>query len=106
MFETLNIINALGESGVRILFVRQPELSTDGPQTKLLLAPRPTSSAATSPRPSAGSSRCFHPKAGPSQGLAAARANGKRLGRPKGTRNNADVVQYDYYAVGACQPPV
>jgi hypothetical protein len=27
MFETLNIINALGESGVRILFVRQPELS-------------------------------------------------------------------------------
>ena len=30
MFETLNIINTLGEGGVRILFVRQPELSTDG----------------------------------------------------------------------------
>ena len=38
MFETRNIINALGESGVRVLFVRRPELPTAGPQTKLLLA--------------------------------------------------------------------
>ena len=77
MFETLNIINALGESGVRIIFVRQPELSTDGPQTKLLLAiysyfaetEREFISLRTK------------------QGLAAARARGKRLGRPKGSRN-------------------
>ena len=77
MFETLNIINELGESGVRIIFVRQPELSTDGPQTKLLLAiysyfaetEREFISLRTK------------------QGLAAARARGKRLGRPKGSRN-------------------
>ena len=82
MFETLNIINALGESGVRILFVRQPELSTDGPQTKLLLAiysyfaetEREFISLRTK------------------QGLAAARANGKTLGRPKGSRNKVRVL--------------
>jgi DNA invertase Pin-like site-specific DNA recombinase len=38
MLETLNIINELGENGVSIIFVRQPELSTTGPHTKLLLA--------------------------------------------------------------------
>ena len=82
MFETLNIINALGESGVRIIFVRQPELSTDGPQTKLLLAiysyfaetEREFISLRTK------------------QGLAAARATGKKLGRPKGSRNKKRVL--------------
>ena len=82
MFETLNIINTLGESGVRILFVRQPELSTDGPQTKLLLAiysyfaetEREFISLRTK------------------QGLAAARAAGKTLGRPKGSRNKVRVL--------------
>src|SRR5262245_34922176 len=38
MLETLNIINDLSENGVRIIFIRQPELSTTGPHTKLLLA--------------------------------------------------------------------
>ena len=38
MLETLNIINRLGELGVKIIFVRQPELSTLGSHTKLLLA--------------------------------------------------------------------
>jgi DNA invertase Pin-like site-specific DNA recombinase len=38
MLETLNIIHALTENGVSIVFVRQPELSTTGPHTKLLLA--------------------------------------------------------------------
>jgi DNA invertase Pin-like site-specific DNA recombinase len=77
MFETLDIINTLGESGVKIVFVRQPELSTVGPQTKLLLAiysyfaetEREFISLRTK------------------QGLAAARATGRILGRPKGSRN-------------------
>lgn len=82
MFETLDIINSLGESGVKIIFVRQPELSTDGPQTKLLLAiysyfaetEREFISLRTK------------------QGLAAARASGKKLGRPKGRRNKVRVL--------------
>ena len=38
MLETLNIISQLSENGVSLIFVRQPELSTTGPHTKLLLA--------------------------------------------------------------------
>jgi DNA-3-methyladenine glycosylase I len=38
MLETLNIITALNERGIRITFVRQPELSTTGTHGKLLLA--------------------------------------------------------------------
>lgn len=82
MFETLDIINTLGESGVKIVFVRQPELSTVGPQTKLLLAiysyfaetEREFISLRTK------------------QGLAAARASGRILGRPKGSRNKDRVL--------------
>ena len=77
MFETLDIINTLGESGVKIIFVRQPELSTAGPQTKLLLAIY--SYFAETEREFVS----LRTK----QGLAAARASGKKLGRPKGRRN-------------------
>ena len=38
MFEVINIINQLSEKGVEVVFIRQPELSTAGPQRKLLLA--------------------------------------------------------------------
>jgi DNA invertase Pin-like site-specific DNA recombinase len=38
MFEVLNLINQLSERGVKLVFVRQPELSTTGPHGKLLLA--------------------------------------------------------------------
>jgi DNA invertase Pin-like site-specific DNA recombinase len=38
MLETLNIINTVSEHGIRITFVRQPELSTSGGHGKLLLA--------------------------------------------------------------------
>lgn len=38
MFEVINIINALSSKQVRIIFVRQPELSTTGTHGKLLLA--------------------------------------------------------------------
>lgn len=82
MFETLNIINALTDRGANIIFVRQPELSTTGPHTKLLLAiysyfaetEREFISLRTK------------------QGLAAARANGKQLGRPKGSRNRERIL--------------
>jgi len=77
MLETLNIINELSQQGITITFVRQPELSTTGSHAKLLLAiysyfaetEREFISIRTK------------------QGLAAAKASGKLLGRPKGSRN-------------------
>src|SRR4030095_14073504 len=77
MLETLNIIDELTQTGVKIVFIRQPELSTTGPHTQLLLAiysyfaetEREFISIRTK------------------QGLAAARAEGKLLGRPKGSQN-------------------
>lgn len=33
MLETLNIIDELTQKGVKIIFIRQPELSTTGPHT-------------------------------------------------------------------------
>lgn len=77
MLETLNIINMLSERGVKITFVRQPELSTTGVHGKLLLAIY--SYFAESERD--------YISMRTKQGLAAARANGKILGRPKGSRN-------------------
>jgi hypothetical protein len=38
MLETLNVINTLSDRGIRITFIRQPELSTSGTHGKLLLA--------------------------------------------------------------------
>jgi hypothetical protein len=68
--------------GIAITFIRQPELSTTGGHSKLLLAiysyfaetEREFISIRTK------------------QGLAAARASGKRLGRPKGSRNRKQRV--------------
>lgn len=82
MLETLNLIKALIEKGVKLIFVRQPELSTDGPHGQLLLAiyghfaqtERDYISMRTK------------------QGLAAARAQGKVLGRPKGSKNKERVL--------------
>jgi DNA invertase Pin-like site-specific DNA recombinase len=77
MLETLNIIHELTQKGVKMIFIRQPELSTTGPHTQLLLAiysyfaqtEREFISLRTK------------------QGLAAAKAQGAHLGRPKGSRN-------------------
>ncbi len=77
MLETLNLINELGENGVNIAFVRQPELSTTGPHTNLLLAIYSYFAEAEREYISIRTK----------QGLAAARAQGKKLGRPKGSRN-------------------
>lgn len=82
MLETLNIINELAENGVSIVFVRQPELSTLGPHTKLLLAIY--SYFAESERE--------YISMRTKQGLAAAKASGIQLGRPKGVRNKQRVL--------------
>lgn len=82
MFEVINLINELSENGVKLVFVRQPELSTAGPHGKLLLAiysyfaevEREFISVRTK------------------QGLAAAKAKGKQLGRPKGSRDKERIL--------------
>lgn len=82
MLETLNIINELSLKGISIFFVRQPELSTTGSHAKLLLAIYSYF---------AESEREFI-SIRTKQGLAAARAQGKQLGRPKGSRNRKNRV--------------
>ena len=72
-----NIINTLSETGIKIVFVRQPELSTTTTHTKLLLAIY--SYFAESERD--------YISIRTKQGLAAAKAMGKQLGRPKGSKN-------------------
>jgi DNA invertase Pin-like site-specific DNA recombinase len=82
MLETLNIINELSEKGISITFVRQPELSTTGSHAKLLLAIYSYFAEAEREFISIRTK----------QGLAAARAQGKQLGRPKGSRNRKSRV--------------
>ena len=82
MLETLNIINQLGETGVKIIFVRQPELSTTGSHAKLLLAIYSYFAEAEREYISLRTK----------QGLAAAKAQGKQLGRPKGSQNKERVL--------------
>jgi DNA invertase Pin-like site-specific DNA recombinase len=82
MFGVINIINELSENGVEIIFVRQPELSTRGPHRKLLLAIYSYFAEAEREFISIRTK----------QGLAAARANGKKLGRPKGSRDKKRVL--------------
>src|SRR5438874_9640686 len=77
MLETLNIIQALTDQGITLIFVRQLELSTEGPHKNLLLAIY---------RYFAESERDFI-SLRTKQGLAAARAAGIQLGRPKGRKN-------------------
>lgn len=76
MFEVINIINGLSENGVEIVFVRQPELSTMSAHRKLLLAIYSYFAEAERDFISMRTK----------QGLAAAKASGKKLGRPKGSR--------------------
>lgn len=77
MFEVINIINQLSDNGVDVVFVRQPELSTAGAHRKLLLAIYSYFAEAEREFISLRTR----------QGLAAARATGKLIGRPKGSRD-------------------
>ena len=89
------------ERGVRIVFVRQPELSTScpsassghSPQAKLLLAIYSYFAEAEREYIS------LHTK----QGLAAAKAKGVKLGRPKGRRNK--MRRLDPYQISGCASP-
>lgn len=82
MLQVLNIINDLSIKGVNITFVRQPELSTTGSHGKLLLA---IYSYFAEAEREFISMRV-------KQGLAAAKAKGVKLGRPKGSRNKKRVL--------------
>ena len=82
MLQVLNIINDFSEKGVKLTFVRQPELSTTGSHGKLLLAIYSYFAEAE---------RQFISMR-VKQGLAAARAKGVKLGRPKGSRNKNRVL--------------
>ncbi len=82
MLETLNLINTLNEMDVQLIFVRQPELSTNASHSQLLLAIYSYF---------AQSEREFI-SLRTRQGLAAARAKGQQLGRPKGSRNKERIL--------------
>ena len=82
MLQTLNIINELSERDINLIFVRQPELSTTGPHTKLLLAIYSYCAEAEREYISIRTK----------QGLAAAKAKGKILGRPKGSKNKERIL--------------
>lgn len=86
MLETLNIINELSEKGIRIVFVRQPELSTFGPHGKLLLAINSYFAEAEREYISVRTK----------QGLAAAKSQGKLLGRPLGSKNKKSRILDPY----------
>lgn len=82
MLETLNIINTLSEMGIKVVFVRQPELSTTASHAKLLFAIY--SYFAESERE--------YISIRTKQGLKAAKAKGVKLGRPKGSKNKKSRV--------------
>jgi DNA invertase Pin-like site-specific DNA recombinase len=83
MLETLNIINEISKNGINIIFIRQPELSTVGSHAKLLLAIYSYFAEAEREYISMRTK----------QGLAAIKAKGKSLGRPKGSRNRDQLLE-------------
>jgi DNA invertase Pin-like site-specific DNA recombinase len=82
MLETLSIITELGERGIKIIFVNQPEASTAGPHTKLLLAIYSYFAEAERDYIS------MHTK----QALQVRKDSGRPLGRPKGSKNRNRVL--------------
>ena len=82
MLETLNLINQLSEKGIKITFIRQPELSTTGSHNQLLLAIY--SYFAESER--------AYISVRTKDALASLKAKGIKLGRPKGSRNKNGMI--------------
>ncbi len=82
MLETLNIIDELSHHGIKLIFTRQPELSTAGSHAKLLVAIY--SYFAETERE--------YISIRTKEGLAAAKAQGRLLGRPKGSKNKKGSV--------------
>jgi DNA invertase Pin-like site-specific DNA recombinase len=84
MLEILNLIEKFNSAGIKLIFTNQPELSTNKNEalSSLLLAIygyfAQTEREIISQRTK--------------QGLAAARASGKKLGRPKGVKNKNRVL--------------
>ncbi len=78
MLETLNIIDELSKRSIKVIFTSQPELSTIGSHGKLLQAIYSYFAEAERDYISRRTK----------EGLAAAKAKGKLLGRPKGSKNN------------------
>jgi len=84
MLEILNLIEKFNNAGIKIIFTNQPELSTNKNEalSSLLLAIygyfAQTEREIISQRTK--------------QGLAAARASGKKLGRPKGAKNKNRIL--------------
>lgn len=77
MIEVLSIINAFNEKGIKIIFIRQPELSTTNPYGKLLTAIYSYFSE---------TERTFI-SIRTKSGLETARSKGKLLGRPRGSKS-------------------
>ncbi len=84
MLEVLNLIEGLNEKGVSVIFIRQPELSTtaSNPIQKLILAIYSYFAEAEREFISTRTK----------QGLAAVKAKGIKLGRPKGHKNKERVL--------------
>ena len=89
MLETLVLVDTLIKRNIQVAFIRQPELSTTGPHGQLLMAiyghfaqtERDYISMRTK------------------QGLEAARAQGKVLGRPKGSKNKSRILDPFYLEI-------
>lgn len=77
MVEGINIIHDLTEAGVKVVFINQPELSTLGSHSKLLQAIYSFLSETERKYISMRTKSALH----------ALKASGKKLGRPKGSRN-------------------
>ncbi len=86
MVDCINLVTSISEMGVTIKFVRQPELDTGGIHGKLILAIFGYFAEAERE----------YIRMRTRQGLEAARANGKVLGRPKGCKNKCGLALDPY----------
>lgn len=84
MLEVLNMMDLLSKMGINVIFIRQPELSTNGPLRVFLIAI--FGYLAESERD--------YISMRTKQGLAALKAKGVKLGRPKGSRSESIYFKY------------